>query len=511
MVLQYSPNSFHFDNSQSGIDNDLINNLDSESSEYKELNIFKQIFDEDLVQHIVEETNKFYHFLVNNKVLSKHSKLVKWKETNINEMYVFFSFMLLMAHVQKNNIKDYWSKSIFLSTPIFSKIMTQDRFLLLLRILHFCDNRNQISGDRLFKIRIIVESLRKKFRSSYQPHQKVCIDESIVEWKGRLQFKQFIPSKRHRFGIKLFVLCDCKSGFVLDYLIYTGDNMHINFNETLNQSGSVISTLMEPYINKGHIIYMDNWYSSPTLYEYLLNKGTGACGTVKIKRKGMPSFPKKLNNGQCISVISQNPSMLCCKWKDKRDVHMLSTVHKPKMCKTNKKNRQGNIIIKPQSVIDYNENMGLVDKSDMQMSFNTTARKSIKWYKKFFFHLLNLSILNSGIIYSTLEKKPLKLPEFRLKLIEQIINTYWTDCIISPCRVGRKSNDDLPIRLTARHFPSRINTGEQKKKISRRCHVHSHTKLNPQSRKDTTYECVECNKSLCLEPCFKEYHTKLHY
>lgn len=66
MVLQYSPNSFHFDNSQSGIDNDLINNLDSESSEYKELNIFKQIFDEDLVQHIVEETNKFYHFLVNN-------------------------------------------------------------------------------------------------------------------------------------------------------------------------------------------------------------------------------------------------------------------------------------------------------------------------------------------------------------------------------------------------------------------------------------------------------------
>lgn len=426
-------------------------------------------------------------------------------------MYVFFSLMLLMAHVQKNNIKDYWSKSIFLSTPIFSKIMTQDRFLLLLRILHFCDNRNQISGDRLFKIRIIVESLRKKFRSSYQPHQKVCIDESIVEWKGRLQFKQFIPSKRHRFGIKLFVLCDCKSGFVLDYLIYTGDNMHINFNETLNQSGSVISTLMEPYINKGHIIYMDNWYSSPTLYEYLLNKGTGACGTVKIKIKGMPSFPKKLNNGQCISVISQNPSMLCCKWKDKRDVHMLSTVHKPKMCKTNKKNRQGNIIIKPQSVIDYNENMGLVDKSDMQMSFNTTARKSIKWYKKFFFHLLDLSKLNSGIIYSTLEKKPLKLPEFRLKLIEQIINTYWTDCIISPCRMGRKSNDDLSIRLTARHFPSRINTGEQKKKISRRCHVHSHTKLNPQSRKDTTYECVECNKSLCLEPCFKEYHTKLHY
>lgn len=64
-----------------------------------------------------------------------------------------FSLMLLMTHVKKNNIKDYWSTSVLLSTPIFWKIMTQDRFLLLLRVLHF--NDNHIPGDRLFKIRIM--------------------------------------------------------------------------------------------------------------------------------------------------------------------------------------------------------------------------------------------------------------------------------------------------------------------------------------------------------------------
>jgi len=296
MLPSYCPNILNFDSSHSGVNNDLINNVPSENLE---LYIFKHIFDEDLVQHIVDETNKFYHFLVNNTVLSKHSKLGKWKDTNLNEMYIFFSLMLLMPHVKKNNIKNYWSTSVLLSTPIFGKIMTQDRFLLLLRVLHFNDNRNQIPGDRLFKIKIIVESLRKKFSSTYQPHQKVCVDESIVEWLGRLQFKQYIPSKRHRFGIKLFVLCDCKSGFVLDFLIYTGDNSHITINETLKLSGSVISTLMEDYVNKGHIIYMDNWYSSPTLFEYLLKKDTGACGTVKNTRKGMPSFPNKLNVGEC--------------------------------------------------------------------------------------------------------------------------------------------------------------------------------------------------------------------
>lgn len=158
---------------QSGV---IINDFNL-TSDNLELNIFKQIFDENLVQHIVEETNKFYHFLVKNKVLSKHFKLGKWKETNLNEMYVFFALMLLMAHIQKNNIKDYWLTSILLSTPIFEKVMTQDRFLLLLRLLHFSDNRNQLPGDRLFKIGTIVESLQKKFRLTYQPHQKVCIDK----------------------------------------------------------------------------------------------------------------------------------------------------------------------------------------------------------------------------------------------------------------------------------------------------------------------------------------------
>jgi len=55
------------------------------------------------------------------------------------------------------------------------------------------------------------------------------------------------------------------------------------------------------------------------------------------------------------------------------------------MKKTNKIDKHENYALKPNSVIDYNANMGLVDKSDMQISFNTTSRKSIKWYKKFFF------------------------------------------------------------------------------------------------------------------------------
>jgi len=114
---------------------------------------------------------------------------------------------------------------------------------------------------------------------------------------------------------------------------------------------------------------MDNWYSSPTLYEYLLEHKTGACGTVKERRKGMPVFPKKLSKGQFISAISENPNIIACKWKDKRDVHMLSIVHTPKMVSINKCDRSGNKIKKPQCILEYNVNMGLVDKSDIYANF----------------------------------------------------------------------------------------------------------------------------------------------
>ena len=36
--------------------------------------------------------------------------------------------------------------------------------------------------------------------------------------------------------------------------------------------------LMESYINKGHILYVDNYYSSPQLFLDLFSKGTGATG-----------------------------------------------------------------------------------------------------------------------------------------------------------------------------------------------------------------------------------------
>ena len=51
---------------------------------------------------------------------------------------------------------------------------------------------------------------------------------------------------------------------------------------------SVVIRHLEGLEGRGHHVYMDNFYSSPSLYKDLKDKGIGACGTVRLNRKGMP-------------------------------------------------------------------------------------------------------------------------------------------------------------------------------------------------------------------------------
>ena len=81
-----------------------------------------------------------------------------------------------------------------------------------------------------------------------------------------------------------------------DVLPYTGKQKQLEVNKGLGASGAIAENLIKPYIGKQHIVYIDNWFSSPSLYQYLFNKNTGAVGTVKKNRKHYPKFPATTKN-----------------------------------------------------------------------------------------------------------------------------------------------------------------------------------------------------------------------
>ena len=385
----YRPHTYHFDSSSSGINEQL--NLNDISSPY---DYFRSFVSNELISKIVEYSNNFYKKkLETTDVVSPHSRLKRFRELDNDTFITFLVLTMLMPHVKKSRLCDYWTSEAIIETPIFRQYMSANHYFSILQFLHCCDvNEQTEDADRLKKINTILEIVRNSFQTCLRPFQKLVIDESLMLYKGRLTFKQYIPSKRSRFDIKLFVLCDCKTGTILDFIVYTGTDIDIPKSE-YGVSGSVVKKLLQQYMGRGHILYTDNWYTSPDLSLYLHSENTGSCGTVRRNRKNTPKFEMK--GGQKMEEHVKKP-LYCMMYRDKRDFCMLSTIHKGEMTITRKvDHRTHEQIMKPDIIVDYNKNMRLVDKSDMQIGTVACLRKSVKWYHKLFFHLIDMSLLNA--------------------------------------------------------------------------------------------------------------------
>jgi len=168
----------------------------------------------------------------------------------------------------------YWSTDAIYQTDIFPSVLSRDRYMLLLRFLHFADNAavnvSDSDHDRLWKIRQLTDTICQQCKVIYSLACNLCVDESLLLFKGRLGIKQFSKSKRARFGIKLFEL-RTKAGILLDLMVYTGRDMNKELitDPELLTSGHITATLIQPYLNKGHRLFFDSFYICPRLALYL--------------------------------------------------------------------------------------------------------------------------------------------------------------------------------------------------------------------------------------------------
>ena len=164
---------------------------------------------EEFYEYLTTQTNLYAaQYLQANPSLPPHSRFQKWKDVSVTEMKQFIALYLLTGIIRKLEVNQYWSTSPLLKTPFFNNVMPCNRFQLLFEFFHFKDNSNynpqDANRDRLFKIRPVLDYLMDKFKNEYTPDKRIAIDEELLLWKGRLGFKQYIPDKRARFGIKMF-------------------------------------------------------------------------------------------------------------------------------------------------------------------------------------------------------------------------------------------------------------------------------------------------------------------
>ncbi|GBN32390.1 hypothetical protein AVEN_133528-1 [Araneus ventricosus] len=105
-----------------------------------------------------------------------------------------------------------------------------------------------------------------------------------MKLRGRLSYVQCNRSKRARFGIKFYKICESSSGYCLSFKIYIGNVTDPN----LPASTNVVLSLCEPLLDKGHTLFIDNRYSSPDSFRRLTDRQTNVISTVRQNRENKP-------------------------------------------------------------------------------------------------------------------------------------------------------------------------------------------------------------------------------
>ena len=491
------------------------------------LDYFRLYFTDELIDLLVSETNRYADQYMDRNNVPPHSPVHMWTPTDRNEMCAFLGLSILMGIVYKPRLSMYWSSDLVYKTGIFGDIMARDRYLLLLRFLHFADNdtldARDPDRDRLGKIRPLINVIRERCAAVYSPGKDLCVDESLVLFKGRVAFKQFIRTKRARFGIKLFELCT-SNGILLDFMTYHGrmsDELLTLPNHDFLTSDLIPLTMLQRYLNKGHRLFVDYYYTTPTLAQYLLENGTKLVGTVRSNRRNFPRELADAEIGKGESKFSLSTSgVLAVKYRATKDkanrkpkvVCLLSTDHANTVANSNKKDKDGNPVPKPTCVLEYNRCMGGVDLMDQQLDSLLVIRKAYKWYKKLFFRFMLQCLLSSHKLYRMGGGNN----DF-LKFVHDVVTQLLT---LSPRANPANAPLDSIARLFGRdHFPSkRAYEGHgsrraSKKKLCRVCYARG-LRTEKGGPLETTWVCEACPSlpGLCVEKgCFKEYHTKYDY
>jgi hypothetical protein len=378
--------------------------------------IFGYFFQDDLIEHIVYET-LIYSVQINP---NKNFKLIS------NDVKKYLGVCLLMGLVNISNIRKYWSPN--LGNQIIQETMSVNQFEQIRQFIHFNNNNNMlpkghVGHDRLHKIRPVMETLKKRF-ASILLEEALSIDEQLCSTKARHFLKQYLPMKPHKWGYKFFVLCGV-SGFSYNFEMYSGqennDANRYSWEPDFGASGNVVVRLCRIIPkNMNYKVYFDNYYTSVPLMVYMKNRKICSLGTVRRNRLNNVILPNEKDflkkprgsSDYCLANINNQEVFATC-WRDNKVVTLLSTfVEIDPMSKVKRFSKTENKSIEIDClhiVSVYNKHMGGVDLLDSLLGRQKIKIRSRKWYLRIFYHLLDVTVVNSWLLHKRIIAQKIKL------------------------------------------------------------------------------------------------------
>ncbi|XP_068671890.1 piggyBac transposable element-derived protein 4-like [Montipora foliosa] len=463
---------------------------------------FSQLFGDSVIDTIVTETNRYAR-----QKLADTPRLQKWKDITNRELKAYFGICIIMGINNLPRIAMYWSTDPFIGNSGIQSVMTKNRFEEVSQYLHFVDSskepaRGDANYDKLFKIRPILSIVLDNIQNAYEPSKNLSVDEAMIAFKGRLSFRQYMPAKPTKYGIKVWMAADSQNGYVCNYAVYLSQEGQARLH---GLGYDVVMKMATPFLNKYRHIFFDNFFTSTNLMEHLLAQNTYACGTVRCNRKDLPPCSKnKLKQGERVSA--QRNQLVFTKWHDKRDISFLSTnvlPSEPARVVQRRRNGRDLDIEKPRVADVYTSYMGGVDRADQLRSFYFTGYSSRKWYRYIFWFLFNLAVCNAFVLESfhrtTRGQTKRAMINFRLDLAKQLISDF--------SQQQRKRRSQEPQQHSvAREAHVSVHVEGRKRKCVQCSKAGRRT---PKGYKvETRFECSLCKVALCRTPCHNLYHDQ---
>lgn len=153
-----------------------------------------------------------------------------------------------------------------------------------------CALNLEASEAKLFKIQPVLDHLNDKFQNLYNLHQNIALDESLLQWKGWLDINQLIPNKSATVGIKTYEICESQTGYLWRFEVHAFKKSSPQQSQDPLKAStpSIVLRLIHGLENRGHTLWMVNFYNSPCLARRLKVLGLDCVGTLRTNRIFVP-------------------------------------------------------------------------------------------------------------------------------------------------------------------------------------------------------------------------------
>lgn len=453
------------------------------------LKIWEYFINDEMIGIIVDSTNKFI-----NSIEENYARRRDATTTDPLEIRALIGLLYLagVCHGNRLNREDIWNTKGY-GIEMFHLTMSMQRFKFLLRCLRFDDKDTRVeraSFDKLAAIRDIFNMFIRNCENAYHLSEFTTVDEMLVGFRGKCNFRQYIPSKPNKYGIKVFALCDAKMFYTSTMEAYVGMQPDGPFKLS-NSPPDVVLRLCRKIYGSGRNLTIDNWFTSVPLVKKLVNEHRiTVIGTVRKNKRELPiEFSNPVARPQHTSMFAftRECTLVSYMPKKKKNVLAISSMHHD-----DKIDDTTGDLKKPNIITTYNSTKGGVDVVDKLTATYNCTRNTRRWPMILFYHILNIAGINSQVIFVANNRD--------INILRRNFLRDLADNLIAPYLKIRATMSNLPRGLKtrlqdfSRNEPEAGPSQAVRPAPPGRC-TYCDWKKNRKSR----FSCFNCATYMCLE------------